>query len=101
MRDVLFTFVLLTLSAGSVLGQQTKSDEPSVTLPPELARVLTDYEAGWTAGDAAALARLFAEDGFVLPGGQPPVKGRAAIEKLYTGKGAPLSLRAFAYAMHG
>src|SRR5437763_16457868 len=33
--------------------------------------------------------------------GQPLVRGRAAIQKLYTGPGAPVSLRAFAYAMHG
>lgn len=75
--------------------------EASVDLPPELARVLTDYEAGWKSGDAKALANLFAEDGFVLPEGQPPVKGRAAIQKLYTSDGAPLSLRAFGYATHG
>jgi ketosteroid isomerase-like protein len=75
--------------------------EPSVALPPELGRVLTDYEAGWKAGDAAALANLFAEDGFVLSGGRPPVKGRAAIQKVYTHPGAPLSLRAIAYASHG
>ena len=75
--------------------------EASVDLPPELARVLTDYEAGWKAGDGAALASLFAEDGFVLPEGQLPVKGRAAIQKLYTSNGAPLSLRALAYATHG
>jgi ketosteroid isomerase-like protein len=75
--------------------------EASVPLPPVLARVLTDYEAGWKAGDAAALASLFTEDGFVLSNGQPLVKGRAAIQKLYTRNGSPLSLRAFAYAMHG
>ncbi len=75
--------------------------EPSVELPPELARVLTDYEAGWKAGDAAALANLFAEDGFVLSNGGPPVKGRAAIQKLYTRNGSPLSLRAFAFATNG
>ena len=75
--------------------------EASVALPPELARVLTDYEAGWKAGDAAALSSLFAEDGFVLSNGQAPVKGRAAIRKLYTSNGAPLSLRAFAFATHG
>ena len=75
--------------------------EASVTLPPELARVLTDYEAGWKAGDAAALSKLFAEDGFVLSDGRPPVKGRAAIQKLYTRQGSPLSLRAIAYATNG
>jgi hypothetical protein len=31
----------------------------------------------------------------------PPVRGRAAIEKHYTGQGGPLSLRAFAYATEG
>jgi len=75
--------------------------QPSVTLPPELARVLTDYEKNWQAGNAAALAELFATDGFVLPNGKAPVKGRAAIQKLYTKNGAPLSLRAFAYATQG
>jgi ketosteroid isomerase-like protein len=78
-----------------------ESGEASVTLPPELVRVLTDYESAWKAGNAAALASLFAEDGFVLAEGRGPAKGRAAIQKLYTHAGSPLSLRAFAYAMHG
>jgi uncharacterized protein (TIGR02246 family) len=87
---------------GGQPGSETaKSADVAITLPPELARVLTDYEAGWKAGDAAALARLFAEDGFVLPNGREPVKGRAAIEKLYTRQGSPLFLRAFAYATCG
>lgn len=81
--------------------RETEAGEPSVALPPELARVLTDYEAGWKAGDAAALASLFAEDGFVLAAGRAPVKGRAAIQKLYTHPGSPLMLRAITYAMHG
>ncbi len=76
-------------------------DRPSVDLPPDLARVLKDYEAGWTAGDAAALANLFAEDGYVLSGGHGPVKGRVAIQKLYTHPGTPLFLRALAYAVNG
>lgn len=79
----------------------TESGEASVTLPPELARVLTDYESAWKAGNAAALASLFAEDGYVLAEGRGPAKGRAAIQKLYTHAGSPLSLRAFSYLMHG
>ena len=46
-----------------------------------------DYETAWRARDAAALARLFAEDGFVLSSGQLPVRGRAAIEQHYAGSG--------------
>ena len=74
---------------------------PSVALPPELARVLTDYEDAWRRKDAAGLARLFTEDGFVLGNGSPPVRGRAAIEKRYAGSGGPLALRAFAFSTEG
>jgi ketosteroid isomerase-like protein len=76
-------------------------DLPSITLPPELARVLTDYEAAWQRKDARALAALFAEDGFVLSSGVPPVRGRANIEKHYDGQGGALSLRALASAFEG
>ena len=74
---------------------------PSVELPAPLARVLTDYETAWQAKNAPALAALFAEDGFVLSNGVPPVRGRADIEKHYTGQGGGLSLRALAYATEG
>ena len=74
---------------------------PTVALPAPLARVLTDYEAAWARKDAAALAALFAEDGFVLSSGVPPVRGRAAIERHYAGAGGPLALRAFSYATQG
>ncbi len=77
------------------------SSLPSVVLPPALARVLTDYEVAWQNKDAAALAALFAEDGFVLSSGSPPVRGRAAIERHYAGAGGPLALRALAYATEG
>ena len=73
---------------------------PSVVLAPELDRVLRDYERAWTAGDADALAALFAEDGFVLQGGRPPVRGRVAIREAYArlGGGGALRLRALAAA---
>src|SRR5688500_1476418 len=56
---------------------------PFVTLPPSLDRVLRDYERGWRARDAAALAALFTDDGFVLSGGRPPARGRDAIRARY------------------
>ena len=103
MRKAIRTLLIMTLlvAASATAQQETPAAEPSVSLPPELARVLTDYEAAWSKRDAAALAGLFAEDGFVLPGGRPPVRGRAAIQKHYTGQGGPLSLRAIAYAAEG
>lgn len=75
--------------------------QPSVELSPALARVLTDYETAWQNKDESALASLFAEDGFVLSGGSPPVRGRQAIEQKYKDAGGPLSLRALAYSSDG
>jgi ketosteroid isomerase-like protein len=74
---------------------------PSVTLPADLDRVLRDYERGWRDRDAAALSQLFAEDGFVLSSGKPPVRGRAAIRDAYKGSGGPLILRALSYSKSG
>jgi ketosteroid isomerase-like protein len=96
--------VLLLLAALPAPGQQATpiaAPLPSVALPPELDRVLRDYERAWRAKDAAGLADLFAEDGFVLSNGSPPVRGRAAIREKYTGAGGALLLRAFACAVDG
>ena len=73
----------------------------SIALPPELARVLTDYEKAWQGKDPAALAELFTEDGFVLANGKPPVRGREAIRAAYADAGGPLSLRALAVSTSG
>lgn len=70
-------------------------------LPPELERVLRDYEAAWEAHDAAALAALFTEDGWVLSSGRPPVHGRAAIEERYANSGGPLALRSLHWERRG
>lgn len=91
--------LLIGISAGA--SPPEPSREPSVTLPAPLARVLSDYEAAWRNKDAAALSALFAEDGFVLSNGVPPVRGRARIQKHYSGQGGPLSLRALAFATEG
>jgi ketosteroid isomerase-like protein len=72
-----------------------------VDLPQELARVLREYERAWSARDPQTLATLFTEDGFVLSGGRPPVKGRAAIASQYKDGGGPLALRALAYQTDG
>ena len=92
------------LLAAMALAQTPAPDATppaSVTLPPELARVLTDYEKAWRAHDAAGLVALFADDGFVLANGAPPVRGRAAIAKAYANAGGDLVLHAFAFATEG
>jgi acetyl esterase/lipase/ketosteroid isomerase-like protein len=84
-------------------AQEPKGDAPlpSVELPQPLARVLRDYESAWQSKDARGLAALFAEDGFVLSGGKPPVRGRAAIERHYQGAGGALALRGLAFSTAG
>jgi len=87
------------LMAGPVVAQESAARLADVALPAALDRVLRDYEQAWRTGDAKALARLFADDGFILQSNQPPVRGRAAIEAAYAGEGSsPLRLRALAYA---
>lgn len=71
---------------------------PSVTLPPELDRVLRDYERHWRAGDETALATLFTADGFV-PRSGGWVRGSDAIRKTYENFSGDLRLRALAYAV--
>lgn len=89
------------LAAQARTDTTTAAQLPSVELPPDLARVLTDYETEWRKG-GAAVAQLFTDDGFVLSGGRPPIRGRAAIAEHYgSGGGGPLSLRALAYAAEG
>ena len=99
-------FVVTALLPGSTLrAQPTPAPAapalPSVTLPPELDRVLRDYERAWQGRDAAGLAALFTEDGFVLSNGKPPVRGRAAIREAYAKSGGPLALRALAFTTEG
>jgi len=102
MRSAVLLISIALLLAGPP-GAHTPDQppEPGVTLPAALARVLSDYEVAWRNKDAAALAALFAEDGFVLSNGAPPVRGRLRIQKHYVGQGGPLSLRALAFAADG
>ena len=102
MRGSLLALLLACIPASTALAQNAADAPPplaSVTLPPELDRVLRDYERAWRSGDASAVAALFAEDGYVLQSGRNPVRGRAAIAAAYKGQaGGALRLRAFAYA---
>jgi ketosteroid isomerase-like protein len=103
MGKSLVILTLLLTAVAPAFSQQTPTLPalPSVALPPEFDRVLRDYERAWRARDAAALAALFAEDGFVMSNGRPPVRGREAIRAAYANAGGPLSLRALAWATEG
>lgn len=102
---VLLSF-LASIAVAVPAAAQAPSDSalakqlPSIELPADLARVLTDYEAAYRK-NGAAVAELFVEDGFVLTGGRPPIRGRAAIAEFYGRMLGPLALRAIAYAAEG
>ncbi|HEX4935593.1 MAG TPA: hypothetical protein VFV33_20570, partial [Gemmatimonadaceae bacterium] len=54
--------LLSPLTPVAAQGYLPKPGEPATaTLPAPLERVLRDYERGWRAGDARAVAALFAE----------------------------------------
>lgn len=103
-RSILAIVALGFMLAGPLFGQNVQEPAavtklPDVALPPQLDRVLRDYERAWRAGDALTLASLFAEDGFVLQSNRPPMRGRPAIQAAYKGQGGgSLRLRALAFA---
>lgn len=103
-RVVCRTFPVLVFAIALVAprGAAAQDAAPAaVTLPPELARVLRDYERAWRAGDGPALAALFTDDGFAVQSGREIARGRAAIARPLDGPGGPLELTAYAFSTSG
>ncbi|MCL1526846.1 SgcJ/EcaC family oxidoreductase [Xanthomonas nasturtii] len=107
-RSIIALFIFsLVLVVGPLHGQNIRERTkptavPSVALPPELDRVLRDYERAWRKGDASALAALFAEDGFLMQSDHPPIRGRTAIQAAYEdSSGGPLRLRSLGFSAEG
>lgn len=99
MKAVAALVLVLTLGSGPGLAQGKAAwPLPTVQLPPQLDRVLRDYETAWRAGDGARLADVFTADGFVLSNGRLPRRGRADIQASIRGPGGPLELVAFSFA---
>lgn len=72
----------------------------SEALPPELDRVLRDYERHWRTGNAEELAALFAADGFVARRGGW-IRGETSLREALQGSSSDLRLRAVAYEVDG
>jgi ketosteroid isomerase-like protein len=89
---------LLAIPATGWAQEKAAWPMPVVSLPPELDRVLRDYEAAWQAGDGEGLAKVFTSDGIILPSGKLPERGTAAIRASHTEPGGDLELVAFAWA---
>jgi len=94
-RVIPAALVALALAGGC--GRDAANSEPrapdsGIELAPDLERVLRDYERAYAGRNPAALAALFTEDGYVLPTGRPPVRGRTALQAQFEGEGGPLRL---------
>jgi len=98
MRRLLLAPLLAAVLAVPAFAQTL----PSVPVPAEVDALLRAYEKAWAANDAAALATLFAPDGFALPSSQPPARGHDSIRQAYAGGGGqPTTLRALDYRASG
>ncbi|GAB3698791.1 hypothetical protein GCM10027592_24210 [Spirosoma flavus] len=104
----LLIFICLFGSANPLVAQQSVPSFPptdslrSITLPPQIDRVLRDYEREWGAGNAEKLASLFTPDGFVLQPRRPAIRGQANLKNAYSNSGGqPLFLRALSFAQGG
>lgn len=97
--------IVVLLAAPAVTAQpatpRDAAPPAAVVLPPELDRVLRDYERAWRAGDGAALAALFTDDGFAVQSGSPLARGPAAIAGNISGPGGALQLSAYAFSVSG
>lgn len=91
---------LLNLSV-AFSNVNAQENPKAVDLPDELVRVLRDYEKHWENSNAARLASLFAEDGYILRPNKPIIKGRSNIEEAYQTAGGRLVLEAYDYSIDG
>lgn len=99
MKQTILLAAALLLAAPAVQAQQPDTIPiATANMPPELVRVLRDYETAWRTGQARDLAQLFHADGFALPSGVPPVHGRPDIEAHYPSTSGDLQLRGLAFA---
>lgn len=92
MKTLVAAMGLSAISACATAVRTTNDERASVEA------VLRAYEAAYNARDAAALARVHAEDGgYYMPSGEPVV-GREALERFWSrsqGRGLALELERF------
>jgi uncharacterized protein (TIGR02246 family) len=77
----IFSSLLLLLPAGC--GVEKK--QSPATVRTEIEASNRQFMDAFSRGDAARISTLYAEDGQLLPPGNVPVQGRAAIEQLWRG----------------
>jgi len=82
--------VSLVIMGGQVRGQGGSD--------PAVKAIADSYVKASLAGDAKAIAALYADDATEMPPNQPSIKGRAAIEQYYTKTMTGVKLTTFTIA---
>ena len=75
--------ILLTASLAAGAAPIRGGMTPAVGDGDPLWEVADEYAAAMRAGNATAVAAVFADDAIEMPPGAPPARGRAAIEAYY------------------
>ncbi len=80
------SFLATILMAVTIVGCSRVADDGvassnSANDKPAIDKLRSAYAAAWTAGDAGAVANLYADDAMTFPGNQPTASGRDAILK--------------------
>ena len=83
MRSSLIANLFLIASTVLALAAPWAQADKTPRLDPALTKVADAYIAAVLKGDAAAVARIFREDGVEMPNCAPRAAGRAAVEGYY------------------
>ncbi len=83
MRSSLIANLVLISSSVLALAAPWAQADKAPRLDPALTKVADAYVAAVLKGDAAAVARVFREDGVEMPTCAPRAAGRAAVEAYY------------------
>jgi len=81
MRSGLLLAVVLALSGCSGSADSTRTEVSASK--NELGQMNRDFAAALNAKDAKSAAALYTEDAVLIPPGEPPVRGRKAIEEYW------------------
>jgi uncharacterized protein (TIGR02246 family) len=84
MKSLSAVAVAVVVIAVAVVGAQSKTDQGSPGTVDAGFRALSEqFTKAAVAGDAKAIAALYADDGVEMRPDMPPLKGRAAIQQFY------------------
>lgn len=85
----LIAFSALVVTAACAPADQESADDTAAAGTPSAAEGIAAsavaFEAGWNAGDGAAIAALYTDDARLFPPGVEPVGGNAAIAEFWSG----------------